>query len=291
MTTYHMNTFPLTNTLPACEEMQRASSVGEKMFIRHWQPEGEARSSAVLAHGIFEHSGRYHHVAERFTRRGYHVWALDHYGHGHSAGPRGYIQHLNHFIDDLKLVVELATQETGHKPVLLGHSMGGAISALYAVRHQETLRALVLSSPALRVHAPSFVIAIGRIASNIVPATPMPSGLSAPATHNAAWEAWKAQDELQHSRLTIRTARFIVDAGEEARAKAHTLRIPVLLLVAGDDTYVDKRGAHEFFANLPPGVGELHEYAGFYHEIFNEVEREQPFSDLEAWLSRINHQS
>ncbi|MCS6848967.1 MAG: alpha/beta hydrolase [Anaerolineae bacterium] len=286
-----MNTFPLTNTPPACEEMQRPSSVGEKMFIRHWKPEGEVRGSAVLAHGIFEHSGRYHHVAERFTRRGYRVWALDHYGHGRSAGPRGYIQHLNHFIDDLRLVVELATQETGHKPVLLGHSMGGAISALYAVRYQETLRALVLSSPALRIHAPGFVIAIGRIVSNIIPAAPIPSGLSQPATHNAAWEAWKARDELQHSRLTVRTARFIVDAGEEARAKAHMLRIPVLLLVAGDDTYVDKRGAHEFFANLPPGVGELYEYAGFYHEIFNEVEREKSFSDLEACLSRINHQS
>jgi len=257
------------------------------MFIRHWKPEDETCGSAVLAHGIFEHSGRYHHVAERFIRRGYQVWALDHYGHGRSAGPRGYIQHANHFIDDLKRVIEIATQETGHKPILLGHSMGGAISALYAVRHQDTLRALVLSSPALRTHASGFIIAIGRIASAILPAATMPSGLSEPATHNAAWEAWKARDELSHNRLTLRLARFIVDAGEEARAKAQALRIPVLLLVAGDDTYVDKRGAHEFFAQLPPGIGELHEYAGFYHEIFNEVEREKPFGNLERWLDKL----
>ncbi|BCX03150.1 MAG: monoacylglycerol lipase [Candidatus Roseilinea sp.] len=282
-----MNAFPLTNTIPACEEMQRPSSVGEKMFILHWKPEAEGHGAAVLAHGIFEHSGRYHHVAEHFTRRGYHVWAPDHYGHGRSAGPRGYIRHLDHFVDDLKLVVELATKETGRKPILLGHSMGGAISALYAVRHQETLRALVLSSPALRVRAPNFVIAIGRIASNLIPAVPMPSGLNQPATHNPEWEAWKERDELKHSRLTFRTARFIVDAGEEARTKAHTLRIPVLLLVAGDDTYVDKRGAHEFFAQLPPGIGELREYAGFYHEIFNEVERARPFSDLGTWLDKL----
>ncbi len=286
-----MNAFPLTNTIPAHEEIERPSSIGETMFIRHWKPEGEVRGSAVLAHGLFEHSGRYHHVAERFTRRGYQVWAPDHYGHGRSAGPRGHIQHPNHFIDDLKLVVELATLETGRKPILLGHSMGGAIGALYAVRHQETLRALALSSPALRIHAADFVIAIGRIASSILPAVPIPSGLSQPATHNATWEAWKSRDALQHNRLTLRTARFIVDAGEEARAKARTLSIPVLLLVAGDDTYVDKRGAREFFAQLPAGIGELHEYAGFYHEIFNEVERKTPLGDLDAWLEKLDEDS
>ncbi|PJF48841.1 MAG: alpha/beta hydrolase [Candidatus Thermofonsia Clade 3 bacterium] len=283
-----MNTFPLTDAIPAHEEIERPSSIGETMFIRHWQPEGETRGSAVLAHGVFEHSGRYHHVAERFTRRGYQVWAPDHYGHGRSAGPRGYIQHPNHFIDDLRLVVELATMATGCKPILLGHSMGGTIAALYAIRQQETLRALVLSSPALRIHASDCVIAIGRIVSDIIPAAPMPSGLSQPATHNQAWEAWKASDALRHNRLTFRTARFIVDAGEEARAQAHTLGIPVLLLVAGEDTYVDKRGAHEFFARLPANTGELHEYAGFYHEIFNEVERETPLSDLDAWLEKLD---
>lgn len=257
------------------------------MFILHWRPEGPTRGSAVLAHGLFEHGGRYHHVAERFTRRGYHVWAADHYGHGRSAGPRGHIQHPNHFVDDLKLVVELATSETGHKPILVGHSMGGVIAALYAIRHQETLRALVLSSPALRIHASTFIITVGRIASALLPAMVIPSGLSQPATHNAAWEAWKKQDALGHSRLTLRTARFIVEAGEEARIKAHTLRIPLLLLVAGEDTFVDKRGAHEFFARLRSGNGEMHEYDGFYHEIFNEVERDKPFGDLEGWLSKI----
>lgn len=201
--------------------------------------------------------------------------------------PRGHIQHPNHFVDDLKLVVELATSETGHKPILVGHSMGGVIAALYAIRHQETLRALVLSSPALRIHASTFIITVGRIASALLPAMVIPSGLSQPATHNAAWEAWKKQDALGHSRLTLRTARFIVEAGEEARIKAHTLRIPLLLLVAGEDTFVDKRGAHEFFARLRSGNGEMHEYDGFYHEIFNEVERDKPFGDLEGWLSKI----
>ncbi len=282
-----MTDYPLLSPLPPCTEQALISSTGEKMFVRCWEASGVAHGSAVLSHGIFEHSGRYHHVAERFTRRGYRTWALDHHGHGQSDGPRGQIRHPNHFIDDLRRVIELATQETGHKPILLGHSMGGAIAALYAVRHQETLRALVLSSPALRTHASPVVITLGRWVSAITPDLTLPAGLSQPATHNAAWEAWKERDPLKHDRLTFRLARFIVDAGEEARAKASSLRIPVLMLVAGADTYVDKRGAHEFFARLPAGLGEFHEYDAFYHEVLNESEREQPLSDLTNWLEKL----
>jgi alpha-beta hydrolase superfamily lysophospholipase len=78
-----------------------------------------------------------------------------------------------------------------------------------------------------------------------------------------------------------------VDAGAEARAKASALRLPVLLLLAGEDTYVDNRGARDFFARLPEGVGTLCEYPGFYHELFNEVGRDRPLADLDAWLAGL----
>jgi alpha-beta hydrolase superfamily lysophospholipase len=263
------------------------SSIGEEMLVRRWQPEGEARHAAVLSHGVFEHCGRYNHVAARFLKHGYAVWALDHFGHGKSAGPRGDINHPDHFIDDLKLLVKRVTDETGFKPVLLGHSMGGAIAALYGVRHQDTLRALGLSSPALKALASPALIAVSRVISYAMPTMEAPAGLSQPATQNPEWEAWKAQDTLAHHRMTLRLGRFIVDAGEEARRCAPVLNIPVAMFVAGEDTYVDKRGAQEFFQRLKPGIGEYHEYAGFFHEVFNEKEQDKPLGDLEAWLDKL----
>ena len=204
-------------------EITLSSSIGERMFVRQWRPEGAYTRAAVLSHGVFEHSGRYHHVAERFVRHGYAVWALDHVGHGNSGGPRGDIQYPDHFIDDVRLLVDRATAEAGLKPVLLGHSMGGAIAALYAVRHQSTLRALALSSPALKTHASGLLITVGRLAAAVRPTLQAPGGLSQPATHNTEWEAMKASDPLAHNRLTLRLATFIVDAGEEARRRAGEL--------------------------------------------------------------------
>lgn len=263
------------------------SSIGESIFVRQWSPEGEVRGAALLAHGVYEHSGRYEHVAERFTRHGYLTWAMDHYGHGKSAGPRGDIQNPNHFIADVRIAIEALTKEARRTPILLGHSMGGAIAALYAVRHPETLRALVLSSPALRALASPAMIRFGRLASRIAPTAAAPAGLPEAATHSLEWEDFKRNDPLKHERMTLRLARFIVDAGQEARRRAPELRRPVLMLVAGDDHFVDKRGAVEFFQRLKPGIGEYHEYDGYYHEVFNELERERPLSDLETWLEAL----
>lgn len=273
--------------MPNHTETTLPSSTNEKMFVQRWLPDGNVVGTAVLSHGVFEHSGRYVHVAERFLQHGYDVWALDHYGHGKSAGPRGDIRHANHFIDDMYVLVAHVTKQTGMKPVLLGHSMGGAIAALYAVRHQETLRALALSSPALKAHASPALIAFGKIAGTLLPTMQAPAGLNQPATRNPAWEKWKEGDTLKHGQLTLRLAKFIVGAGEEAIQRAPELTIPLGIFVAGEDTYVDKRGAQMFYQRLKPGIGEYHEYAGFLHEIFNELEQDKPLGDLEKWLERL----
>lgn len=264
------------------------SSIGESIFVRQWRPEGDIRGGALLSHGVFEHSGRYAHVAERLVKHGYACWALDHYGHGKSPGPRGDIQSPDHFVDDTGIVIGALTKEIEGKPILLGHSMGGAIAALYAVRHQEMLRALVLSSPALKALASPAMIALGRMLSFVRPSAQAPAGLSQPATHNTEWETWKQNDPLKHDRMTLRLAAFIVDAGEEARRRASQLTIPVLLLVAGEDTYVDMRGSQEFYDRLSPDLREIHIYPGYYHEVFNELEREKPLGDLENWLDRLD---
>ena len=274
--------------MPTHTETSMKSSTGATMFVRCWQPDAPYRKIAVLSHGVFEHSGRYHHVAERFVKHGYFVAALDHTGHGQSDGPRGDIAHADHFIDDLKLLIDSFVKETKIAPVLFGHSMGGAIAALYAVRYQSKLRALALSSPALRAHTPPVLVAMSKVLSKVAPTMAAPAGLNQPATHNPEWEAMKKGDVLAHNRMTLRLASFILDAGEEARRRAGELTIPVGMFVAGDDTFVDKHGSKEFFERLKPGIGEYHEYAGFFHEIFNEREHETPLADLEAWLGKID---
>src|ERR671916_1059100 len=83
---------------------------GLRLFTQSWLPDAEPEAVVVLAHGAGEHSGRYEHVARRFTAEGLAVHTLDHRGHGRSEGRRAYLDRMENAVADLDRVV-VATRE------------------------------------------------------------------------------------------------------------------------------------------------------------------------------------
>src|ERR1700712_4105241 len=102
----------------------------------------------LVTHGVAEHAGRYRHVADLLVGLGLRVVIPDHRGHGRSGGKRLRLRDMSEFTTDLET---LRTRELvdGRPTYLLGHSMGGEIALDYALDHQESLAALVLSAPAV----------------------------------------------------------------------------------------------------------------------------------------------
>jgi alpha-beta hydrolase superfamily lysophospholipase len=261
---------------------------GTTLALRDWPvPAGvEPRGALLLVHGLGEHSGRYAHVAQRLGGLGLHVRGYDHRGHGGSGGPRGSIPGPDALLDDLRAAFDdLAAG--GTPPFLLGHSMGGAIAARAATGGWVAPRGLILSSPGLRLApSPAERAALG-VARRLAPDRAFPNRLPvAKLSHDPREVAAYRADDLNHDRITPRLYDFMVDAGERARQDAARFHVPTLLLVAGADALVDARGAREFSAALPPGVGMLHWYDGLYHELFNEREPDRTLvlDDLAAWL-------
>ncbi len=155
-------------------ELERASSGarGLSLFWRLWLPyEGSTRGRLLLSHGYAEHGGRYRHVGERLTQAGWEVVVPDHRGHGRSQGRPVSVVRFDDYVDDLHTIAAQVAAERGDAPtVLFGHSMGGLIAALYALRHAGELRGLVLSAPAVlpgRVSAIS--VAAGRLLARVAP--------------------------------------------------------------------------------------------------------------------------
>jgi alpha-beta hydrolase superfamily lysophospholipase len=263
---------------------------GTTIFLREWPvPDGvPARGALLLVHGLGEHSGRYAHVGERLAALGLHVRAYDHRGHGESDGPRGSLPHPEALLDDLRAVFDdLAAAQGGAPPFLLGHSLGGATAARAATGGWVTPRGLVLSSPALRVSPSPVERGLIAVARRAAPDTGFPNRLPIDkVSHDPAVVAAYKADGLNHDRITPRMYDFLADAGAAARRDAARFTVPTLLLVAGADALVDARGAREFSAALPAGVGTLHWYDGLYHELFNEREpdRSGVLGDLDAWL-------
>ena len=93
-------------------------------------------------------------------------------------------------------------------------------------------------------------------------------------------------DPLVHDRITAGLYGDTIARGEEFIARAPELRIPFLLMQGRDDQVVDPVGSQRFFARAGAPDRAFCLYPGLYHEIFNEVDHEKVFQDIESWLTQ-----
>jgi alpha-beta hydrolase superfamily lysophospholipase len=264
---------------------------GTELFVRDW-PAPRPRASALIIHGLGEHSGRYGHVAAALNEIGVSVRGYDQRGFGQAGGPRAVIPYRNALLDDAKRVFEAFAAETPGEPppFLIGHSMGGAVAARAVTGGWIKPRGLVLSSPALRTGLQGLALLAIRIGALLVPNLVRPHGLPLnKISHDPAVVADAKSDPLNHDKATPRLIAFIVDAGNKARAAAGTLDVPTLMLVAGADRLVAAYGSREFADAAPPGRVTLHWFDGLYHEVMNEREpdRSRVLASLRMWMTKM----
>jgi len=55
-------------------------------------------------------------------------------------------------------------------------------------------------------------------------------------------------------------------------------------MVSGADRVVDSEATGRWAARAPPPLTEFLRWDGFYHELFNEPEKERVFRRMEEWL-------
>jgi pimeloyl-ACP methyl ester carboxylesterase len=114
--------------------------VRDGVKLHHLEWGAENRDAIVLVHGSRLHAHVWDDFGRRYSDR-YRIIAVDQRGHGDSGwgGEGGY--DLEDFYRDLRTVVEAKGLK---RYTLIGHSLGGRVSMLYASRHHDELERLVL---------------------------------------------------------------------------------------------------------------------------------------------------
>lgn len=263
---------------------------GLKIFTRQWETPNP-RALCLVAHGLGEHSGRYETLAKDLNRRGLCVWAMDHRGHGRSEGCLGDCGSIGEFVEDLHPWIQVAEKQFPRLPrLLLGHSLGGLIALTYASRYPQMIRAVAVSSPALRLaqEPPRLKEMLAENLARILPKTPVPNGVNPRfLCRDPQVVADYERDPLVHRTLTARCAIALRQAIKESSALAGKLTIPCLILQGGEDRICDPQAAMEFAAAASRAPVVLRRYDGLYHEVFNEPERGRVIQDLTDWIEGI----
>lgn len=270
-----------------------ASFTGVKQVSIHYQAwlPAQPKAVVVIAHGLGEHGGRYRHVAERLLAAGCAVYAIDHRGHGRSGGPRGFVDRFRNLSTDLdQLVVRAAGEHRGKPLFMLGHSMGGAIALSYALKHQDRLKGLILSGPAVVLAgAPPWMRPVARFLGAVTPRLGLFAVDPSAVSRDPAVVTDYAQDPLNfHGKVPARTLSELIGFVDWLPAVLSEIKLPLLVQHGGSDTLASPDGGAMVVAEAGSKDKTFLRYDGLYHEIYNELpaDRARVLDDLAGWIER-----
>jgi alpha-beta hydrolase superfamily lysophospholipase len=107
----------------------------------------------VFLHGIGSYGGLYYHMAEPLRGAVDTVYFPDMRGHGRSTGERGDLKGRACVIRDIRSIMDAVHEAHPDSAVILGgESMGGLLSLGFAADQPDSIDALVLAAPALKLN-------------------------------------------------------------------------------------------------------------------------------------------
>jgi len=268
------------------------SDQDQSIYYQYWLPESPPRAVLLIVHGLNEHSNRYKHLAEYFTEKGYAIYGLDHVGHGKSSGTRSFAEDLPAFINPILTYLEMIKDWQPGLPVyLIGHSMGGLISANLLIDHQDKVHGAVLSGSLTLIpdYVSDFTIKIGKLLSSILPKMRLiaidANGVS---RDQSVVQAYKDDPLVFNGKMTARISNVMNDGIARITDEGSKIKIPVLLMHGSDDSLCDPECSIYLHNLISSQDNQLIIYDGLFHEIYNEPEQLMVFNDILNWLDRLS---
>lgn len=247
--------------------------------------------SVVISSGRIECLLKYKELVFDLYQNGYSVFIHDHRGQGLSGrmldNPQlGYVQNFDDYVSDFKVFIEqIVTPNSRYKPLLLCHSMGGTIGALFVLRYPDVFNKVVFSAPmfGIRPVLPNF-LARGLLGLHFIFYSAAnyfwgqknylsSSFIDNPLTHSQIrYETFRGtydnQPSIQLGGVTSGWLKAALDAMQKVPKQGQYFPISALVIQASCDLVVDNK-AQTKTANLMANT-KLSVIEGARHELFME---------------------
>jgi len=262
---------------------------GLRLYLRRHELEN-ARGEILIAHGFGEHSGRYGALTDHLVNHNYCVTAYDHRGHGLSDGLPGHVESFGEYDEDIaKIISSVRSRSQAKSLFLIGHSMGGLIALRYAARKSGTLTGAIVSAPLIEVAVPvpAHKLMIARVSARMAPRMRLDNEIN-PANLSRDPEVGRAYaaDPLVNRKVSGKWFAEATRAMKEVAERASQITTPVLVMHGTEDKLASVDATKRLFERIGSSDKELVIYPGFYHELFNEPEKQEVFDRVTDWLDK-----
>jgi len=242
-----------------------------------------SKAVVVLVHGLCEYAGRYDHVTERLCADGYQVYRFDHRGHGRSEGKMTYYSDCMEIGEDVRVVVELAKSENPDKKIyIVGHSMGGHATALYATRYPGMVDGCVLLGAITRQSTAKEGDFPIPLPEDVYLDNEFKEGL---CSDPRVLETY-LDDPYVKTKISVGLLNRVWEGTNFLREHAAEFVDPVLMLHGCKDGIVSERDSREMYGEISSEDKTLKIYAGLCHELLNEPCKDEIIDEILLWLNR-----
>jgi alpha-beta hydrolase superfamily lysophospholipase len=266
-----------------------AAHDGLQLFERSWAAVVEPRAVVAILHGGGEHSGRYHHVAERLTAVGFRVDAFDQRSHGRSERVRGVALQCD---DAAHLVADTAAwlaERHGPLPLfVIGHSMGGLVATALAADGHLDVAGLIVLGPALRITPVDAIERATQIAASepdrIV--VPMGRGGFDASSRDPAMKALIDADPT-HADVAGVPAQLLATTaalGPSLRSGFDQISVPLLAMHGTGDLMADPAATAELVERAGTNDTTLRLVPDGYHALLRDLDRDTTLDTIIDWI-------
>lgn len=257
------------------------------LVYRLWEPPS-SEGVLVLVHGLGAHSARWEAMAEFFQKHDISSCAIDLKGFGLTKDLRGHVDSVSIYFDDIRRLCALARkQHRGKKVFCVGESMGALFIFLLALNDPDFCDGIILISPAfktkLKLTAQDYIKVFWPLVYNPKKQFDLPV-TGELCTRDAGYQKMIDTDSRECHVATSRLLTNIVFAQAWSYVIKKDTKLPILFLLAGADRIVDSKAAKDIFQSLAAGDKQLIEYAGMYHALSIDLEKEKVFQDMLKWV-------
>jgi acylglycerol lipase len=261
---------------------------GAELYEQSWQA-ASPRAAVVIVHGLKDHGSRYAAFATVLAEGGVSVYAADLRGHGHSDGIRVWVDSFNQYLGDLDTMIAFVhAREPGRPIFLMGHSMGGAISALYVIAKRPVpVAGLILSAAALRADV-GFFKSFG---TSLVTAFSPHDQVFQLDPHDFSRDPDVVQADLTDPLVyqdpaPANTAKELLWGIHAIDDHMEDIAVPLLIMHGSLDRVTPPDGSKELYARASSTDKTLKVYDGLYHDLLHEPEKDRVARDIASWIGR-----